>query len=579
MKKSLLAALVAGIFLLSVGAFAGTVTISDIPDIIVVDDGQPSGVAGDQDFVFSKPFKFADYIYTSGSSSTNPITVSYIVYDSSPTILAKLALSIEGVAHPMTTTGGQTAPAVLGTVAGLDAGTQGITANVLFLEYVTTPPLVGSTPEYTRNIKFTGANGADLPGTSPRQIGIYMDRTGNDRFSGVTPLFVDDFDLTSEGWIFTIAYGTLASATPGSGTAGSALSITYNNTMSFSYWQRPIGTGGQPPIAPLTSDKLYRVTANISSTIAPSITARGGYPDFRMSTHLANGASMLWYLSSFLSDGGANYISPSTTPRDYTIFFEATGVPTGYSSSLVLQFEGFNFPYTSDPLYPRPNFIGASIGLNRIQVDELTYSIDAAGTTVHIADDTAAQFALGSGTQNAWQSSDPFTGTGMPATTRGLATDNLGLVITSPTFTSSEYFAYGVWDSNPNFGTSIPNFSGSTLYRATFKITTTHVGIAGTQNFPTPQVRIQTGDSHLAQAANLYSNFNDAGNKQLTGSEGTTGPIELWFWYPSARTGTLAQKIYPSFELLTFGPYTLYKMPSNAALTLRYYALTQQAAP
>ena len=61
MKKSLLAALVAGIFLLTVGAFAGTITVSDVPDIFVADDGNPSGTIEDE-FVFSQPFLFADYV-------------------------------------------------------------------------------------------------------------------------------------------------------------------------------------------------------------------------------------------------------------------------------------------------------------------------------------------------------------------------------------------------------------------------------------------------------------------------------------------------------------------------------------
>jgi len=575
MKKSLLAALVAGIFLLSVGAFAGTVTISDIPDIIVVDDGDPSGVSGDEDFVFSQPFKFADYIYTSGSTSTNPITVSYIVYDPSATILPKLALEIEGVAHPMTTTGGQTAPSVLGTVAGLDAGTQGITADALFLEYVNTPPLTGSVEEYTRSIRLTGANGVDLPGTSPRDIGIFMDRAGTDRFSGVKQLFVDDFETGIEGWIFTIGWGTAASATPGS--AGGALTITYNNTTSFSYWRRPIGTAGQPPIAPLTGDKLYRIIANISSSVAPSETRVGYYPDFRMGLSLENGSSGGYQVSSFLSDGGANYISPSTTPSDYTLYFEGTGLGAGSSSNLILSFEGYNFPFGG-----RPDLIGSAMSLNRIQIDELTYSLDAAGTIVHNID-VASDFALGSGTPNGWVPGTPLTDPGCPLPTLALAGDNDGIVITSPTFVSgTDFFSYGVWTATPSLATSIPTFSGATLYRASFKITTTAVSTATTQ-FPIPQVQVVTGDNHITLTSNLYSNFGDTGNKQLTGSEGTTGPIELWFWYPGSRTGTLETKLFPTFQLLSYGPWPgpagSFGMPSGASLTLRHYDLTSQASP
>jgi len=398
-----------------------------------------------------------------------------------------------------------------------------------------------------------------------------MDKSGVDRFSGaVNTLFVDDFDTGIEGWVFI--NGDFSTSTPGS--AGGALTITYNNTMGFSYWQRPFGTTpAQPSISPLEADTLYRVIANVTSSIAPSATA---FPDFRLSTHLSNGASESWFLSSFLSNGGADFISPNTTPRDYTVYFEAFGVPSGtaQTSDLVLQFEGFNFPWGG-----RPNFIGTSMSLNRIQLDEVG-SANIAGTPVHTID-VAADFAQGSGTLNGWLwgLDASLSGPGFPVPTWSFAPGNDGLVITSPTFASTDYYSYGAFDASPFLATGLPDFSGNTLYRATFKITTTAIGNAMT-NCPTPQMRIQAGDSHLAIMANLYSNFGAAGNTQVTGDELTTGSIDIWWYYPGpTRADLIGKKLYPSFEFRSFGPFNPLKMPNGAALTLRHYDLSQQVTP
>jgi len=563
MKKSLLAALVAGIFLLTVGAFAGTITVSDIPDIFVADDGNPSGTVDDQ-FVFSQPFLFANYVSVAGGSSTNPITVSYVVVDSSPTIDSKLALSIEGQAHSLTTTGGETAPTVLGTVPDLDSGIAGIAAGILYIDYINTPPLTGSPAEYDRLVKFIGDNGDDTPGTSDPAVKIFLDDGGIDRFSGaIAPLFIDTFDAGAEGWFFTSILGSSSGTTP-----TGALAITYNNTAAFSYWRRPL-TGADPDIGPLSADTLYRAVMNVSSTVLSSSTP-GDIPDFRVATGLANGASELYFVSSFLSNGGLNYISPLTTPRDYYVYFEATGLPAGAeTSALIMQFEGFNFPFAG-----RVNLIGAAVGLNRAEVDAFpSYLANEAGTVVHsIAD--AAGFNIGSGTANGWNFTS-FTTIGNAGAVGAKAGDNEGLVITGNPI-GSNAFIYGSWDANPGLAASLPSFSSNVLYRASFKITTVTVASASV-NQPIPQVRIQTGDSHVAVAGNVFSNGGSTNNKQLTNDEVTTPPIDLWFYYDGAtRTGTLEPKIYPAFELLVL-PSAL--IPDGAALTLRSYELSEQTTP
>jgi len=554
MKKSLLAALVAGIFLLTVGAFAGTITVSDVPDIFVADDGNPSGTIEDE-FVFSQPFLFADYVSKVGGSSSNPITVSYIVLDASATIDSKLALSIEGAAHGLTTTGGQTDPTAMGTVEALDAD------GVLLVDYINTPPLTGSAGEYDRVIKFIGDNGDDTPGTSP-EIGIFVDDEGIDHFSGeIEILFVDTFDTDAEGWVFSSILGSSTGAW-GSG----ALNITYNNTSVYSYWRRPLS--GAEPIDPLSADVLYRAIMNVTSTVTSSSTP-GDLPDFRVATSLLNGASELYFLSSFLSDGSANYISPKTSPRDYNIFFEATGLPAGQTSPIVMQFEGYNWPFAG-----RVNLIGAAVGLNRAEVDVYSaYAVNAAGTVVHSITD-AAGFNTGSGTANGWNPTT-FTTGGNSGAVLAKAVGNEGLVITGNPIGSGTYI-YGSWDANPSLAASLPTFSSSVLYRASFKVTTATVASA-TVNQPIPQVRVQTGDSHLASLANLTSNLGSANNKQLTGDELTTPDIDIWFYYDGAtRTGTLEPKIFPAFELLVLPGLNI---PDSAAVTLRSYELSEQLMP
>jgi len=563
MKKSLLAALVAGIFLLTVGAFAGTITVSDIPDIFVADDGNPSGTVDDQ-FVFSQSFMFADYVSVAGGSSTNAITVSYIVFDSSPTIDSKLALSIEGAAHPLTTTGNWTAPTAIGTVAGLDSGAEGIEAGILYIDYINTPPVTGSPEEYTRHIKFIGDNGDDTPGTSDPEVNIFIDDGGVDRFSGaIVPLFIDTFDAGAEGWFFTSILGSSTQSTP-----TGALAITYNNTGVFSYWKRPL-TGANPDIGPLSADTLYRAVMSVSSSVASSSTM-GDIPDFRVATGLANGASELYFVSSFLSNGSSNFISPLLTPRDYYVYFEATGLPAGAeTSALIMQFEGFNWPFSG-----RPYLIGAAVGLNRAEVDAYpAYLVNEAGTVVHsIAD--AAGFNLGSGTANGWNYTT-FTTSGQNAGAVGAKhADNEGLVITGNPMGSYTWI-YGSWDANPGLAAS---FSSGVLYRATFKITTVTVASA-IVNQPIPQVRIQTGDNHVAVAGNLFSNNGSTNNKQLTNDEASTPPIDLWFYYDGAtRTaGSFNEnKIYPSFEFLVLPGVNI---PDGAALTLRSYELSEQITP
>ena len=564
MKKSLLAALVAGIFLLTVGAFAGTITVSDIPDIFVADDGNPSGTVDDE-FVFSQSFMFADYVSVAGGSSINAITVSYIVIDSSPTIDSKLALEIEGQAHPLTTTGGQTAPTVLGTVPDLDSGIAGIEAGILYIDYINTPPLTGSPAEYDRLIKFIGDNGDDTPGTSDPAVNIFIDDGGLDRFSGaIVPLFIDTFDTGAEGWFFTSILGSSTQSTP-----TGALAITYNNTAAFSYWRRPL-TGANPDIGPLSADTLYRAVMSVSSSVASSSTP-GDIPDFRVATGLANGASELYFVSSFLSNGSSNYISPLTAGRDYNIYFEATGLPAGAETSdLIMQFEGFNFPFAG-----RVNLIGAAVVLNRAEVDAYpSYLVNEAGTVVHsIAD--AAGFNTGSGTANGWKFTT-FTTLGNAGAVGIKHADNEGLVITGNPIGSNS-FIYGSWDANPGLAASLPSFSSGVLYRASFKITTATVASASV-NQPIPQVRVQTGDSHVAVAGNLYSNFGNANNKQLANDEASATAIDLWFYYDgAARTGIYGEsKIYPAFELLVLPPALI---PDGAALTLRSYELSAQTTP
>jgi hypothetical protein len=314
---------------------------------------------------------------------------------------------------------------------------------------------------------------------------------------------------------------------------------------------------------------LYRAIMNVTSSVTSSST-QGDIPDFRVATSLANGASQLFFVSSFLSDGGSNFISPLAAPRDYNIYFEATGLPAGTQTSpLIMQFEGFNWPSGS-----RPTLVGASIGLNRAELDMLpTVPVNGAGTPIHTID-SAAGFNLGSGTANGWAFLS-FTTGGNSGATGAKAGDNEGLVITSNPLGSGSY-VYGSWDANPALGTSIPTFSGGVLYRATFKITTATVANAST-NQPIAQVRIQCGDSHVAAAANVYSSLGAANCKQLTSDELTTPAIDLWFYYGGAtRTGGLSNRIFPAFELLVL-PGAL--IPNGAALTLRSYELSQQPTP
>ena len=379
---------------------------------------------------------------------------------------------------------------------------------------------------------------------------------------GGSIVFDDTFDAGAEGWTFNPILGSSSSTS-----TGGALKITYNNTSAFSYWRRPL-TGADPDIGPLSADMLYRATMNITSTVTASTTT-GDIPDFRVATSLANGASQLFFVSSFLSNGGSNFISPTTTPRDYYIYFEATGLPAVQSSPLILQFEGFNFPFGG-----RPTLIGASIGLNRAELDVIpAYAVNGAGTVVHSISD-AAGFNLGSGTANGWAFTS-FTTGGNAGATGAKAADNDGLVITSNPLGSGSY-VYGSWDANPALGTSIPTFSGGVLYRATFKITTATVASA-TVNQPIPQVRIQCGDSHVAAAGNLYSAFGSSNNKQLTSNEASTPPIDLWFYYSGAtRTGGLTNRIFPAFEILVLPSLSI---PNGAALTLRSYELSAQTLP
>ena len=562
MKKFLPLALMFCISLLSLNLFAGTITVADIPDIYVADDGNPSGTVEDE-FEFAEPFLFSEYVSKVGGSSSNPITVSYIVIDASPTIDSKLALAIEGATHALTTSGGQTAPVAMGTVNGLDSGAEGIGAVVLYINYINTPPLTGSAAEYDRVIKFIADNGDDTPGISPREIGVFIDDNGLDHFKGGQPPpdpYVINLD---EGWVFASILGSSTGAT-----ASGALNITYNNTAVFSYWRRPL-SGADPDINPLSANHLYLAIMNVTSTVALSSTP-GDIPDFRIATSLANGASQLFFVSSFLSDGGSNFISPTTTPRDYNIYFEATGLAAGQTSPMVMQFEGFNFPSGS-----RPSLIGAAIGLNSgwFYNNYTLYNTNDTGTVIHsIAD--ADGFALGSGTANGWAFTS-FTTGGNSGATGAKAADNEGLVITSNPIGSGSYI-YGSWDANPALGTSIPTFSGGVLYRATFKITTATVA-SGSVNQPIAQVRIQCGDSHVAAAANLYSGLGAADCKQLTNDELSTPPIDLWFYYSGAtRTGGLSNRIFPAFELLVL-PGTL--IPNGAALTLRSYELSVQELP
>jgi hypothetical protein len=309
---------------------------------------------------------------------------------------------------------------------------------------------------------------------------------------------------------------------------------------------------------------------NVSSSVTSS-SITGDIPDFRVATGLANGASELYFVSSFLSNGSSNYISPLTAGRDYNIYFEATGLPAGAETSdLIMQFEGFNFPFAG-----RVNLINTVVVLNRAEVDAYpVYLVNEAGTVVHsIAD--AAGFNLGSGTANGWKFTT-FTTIGNAGAVGIKHADNEGLVITANPLGSNS-FVYGSWDANPGLAASLPSFSSGVLYRASFKITTVTVASVSV-NQPIPQVRVQTGDSHVAVAGNVFSNNGSTNNKQLSSDEATTPPIDLWFYYDgAARTGIFSEsKIYPSFELLVLPSVNI---PNGAALTLRSYELSEQTTP
>jgi hypothetical protein len=234
-----------------------------------------------------------------------------------------------------------------------------------------------------------------------------------------------------------------------------------------------------------------------------------------------------------------------------------------------MQFEGFNFPFGG-----RPNLISAIVGLNRAELSTFSsYDVNATGTVIHSITD-AAGFNLGSGTANGWKFTT-FTTIGNAGAVGIKHADNEGLVITANPLGSNS-FVYGSWDANPGLAASLPSFSSGVLYRASFKITTVTVASVSV-NQPIPQVRIQTGDSHVAVAGNVFSNGGSTNNKQLTNDEVTTPPIDLWFYYDgAARTGTLEPKIYPAFELLVLPSVNI---PNGAALTLRSYELSEQLMP
>ncbi len=380
--------------------------------------------------------------------------------------------------------------------------------------------------------------------------------------SGSEIIAEDTFDSGSENWVFTSVMGSSTSGTP-----TGYITITYNNTSAYSYWRRPIVTDG----VKLEPDTLYRAAVTVtSSTTTP---ASGAYPDFRVYAGLYSGPGALYFVSSFLSDGSANYISPTPAGVQYSYYFEPTGLsssspPADPYSNIILQFEGYNFPFGG-----RPDLIGSVVGLDRIEVDRYNdFNVSESGTAVHSITD-ATGFAIGSGTANGWNFTNPSM-TGNAGAVGSAASGGDGLVITAnPLGTNS--FAYSSFDANPQLATSTPTFSGGALYRATFNLTTS-VTVGGTVNIPITQVRLQTGDSHISVAANLTSTA--SGNKYITPSENSSNYMDLWFYYPTTRTaGSYNENVlYPSFEILIFSGYGI---PDGSSITLRDFWLTQHTPP
>jgi len=368
----------------------------------------------------------------------------------------------------------------------------------------------------------------------------------------------------TDNWTFNTVLGD----STGSNLAG-VLTITYNNTSVYSFWQRPIATN----VVRLEPDTLYKADVTVLSSATGSTV--GSYPDFRLYAGTYSGTGNLYFVSSFLSNGGANYISPKSTGTEYSYYFEPTGLTPNppYSpypvsdANLVFQFEGFNFPFGG-----RPNLVGTSIGLNRFVLEKYSgFDVNEAGASVHTITSSIG-FAIGSGTANGWTFSSPSIA-GNARATGSRTADNQGLVIkANPMGTNN--FAYGAFDANPFIGTNLPSFGGGTLYRATFNLTT-DVTAGGGVNIPMPQVRIQTGDSHLILMAS--TNSLSAFNKIIGPAENPDNYIDLWFYYPNTRTGTNKEnKLFPSFEFFAIKGMGI---PDGASITLRDFWLTAHTAP
>lgn len=561
MKKSLLAVLIAGILLISAGAFAGTITISQIPDVIVVNDGNPGGARGDQTFQFSEAFAFADKVSVTGGTSSEPISLWYIVTGEAGAIDAETVVTIEGAAHPTAVDGnGETAETLLGAVTALDADSP---EAVLAVEYAGLTTYSAST-DYLKQIKVIGRSGDTNPGSSAIfQIDAEWSDAGGtniDRFSGqYTEIANDDFATGDDGWVYAAVLGTTASDS-----TGGELEITYNAIDSYSYWQRPFAHSN--PLPAYLVDTLYLVEADVTTSVTS--TTVGDINDFRLFiSDEASAALNILLINSQFSDGGANYISPSASGVTYQWPVEPN-VLSGNTNRPLVQFEGYNIAAAG-----RSDRVGTSVAMQAFRL----YTADgvdatAAGTAV-VTMATSTDFATGAGSAYGWSFE-----AGTSANNVGITGVSSGgtLTLAMATAPAAGQYAYGSWTTSIfNTPTSPVTFAGDTLYRLTYKITST--AIAAGENHIVPVVRVNTGDFHLNTGVGVYPGF--GANKVLTTSVATTPDVDLWFYYQGAtRTdgGTWSEDVvFPSFDGQVPGPILV---PNGNTLTLSEIAITEHGA-
>jgi hypothetical protein len=308
------------------------------------------------------------------------------------------------------------------------------------------------------------------------------------------------------------------------------------------------------------------VEADVSTSVTS--TTVGDINDFRLFlSDDASAALNIFLILSQFSDGGSNYISPTTAGVTYRWPVEPNVVDLNTNNPLI-QFEGYNIAGAG-----RSDRTGTSVAMKEFRLYEVpVVDVTAAGTGVVTLDDSTELMDGG-----AWGwSFEPGTAAANVGLT-GAASGGT-LTLTMATAPAAGQYAYGSWTTTIfNSPTSTIDFVGQTLYRLTYKVTTTT--IASGANHIVPVARVNTGDFHLTTGLGLYPGFGT--NKVLTSSVSTTPDIDLWFYYQGAtRTsgGTpdlMEDAIFPSFEGQVPGPIGV---PAGNVLTLSEIAVTEHGS-